>query len=138
MKTKTQNLELKTQNSQPKAEGGFLLVEVLIAIVILSVVLVATVGGVFQALRISDRAKAMSATIRATEQLLFELASGERLDLVVYGGRGKVEEKYQYEVESDQLDVTGSVIPFYFYLLKMRVGPEGSRNFMDLNLFLKE
>ena len=115
-----------------------MLIEVLIAIVILSVVMTTCVGAVSQALRISEKAGEWTRARLAMEGLLFELRSGERLDLLVYGGRGKMEEKYQYEIQSDQLDVTGSVIPFYFYLVQARLSWKGARDFLDLNLFVKE
>lgn len=77
---------------------GFLLVEALIAILILSVVLVASLGGIAQTLKLSKRGEETTKAILAFENLLFDFETGERLDLVLYGGKGRSEEGYDYEI----------------------------------------
>ena len=90
-----------------KSAKGFLLIEALIAILILSVVLVAALGGISQGLRLSSRAEETTKAVLAFESLLFELETGTRSDLVGFGGSGNLGE-YSYHIESQSSDSENS------------------------------
>jgi type II secretory pathway pseudopilin PulG len=66
---------------------GFLLIEVLIAVLLLSTVLTA-LGGVFvQCLKISKREKETMQALLYTEPFLFQLETGQRAGWIRYGGQ---------------------------------------------------
>ena len=78
-------------------DNGFLLLEALIAMLILSVTFVAVAGAVLQALRVSERAEETTGAVLKADNALFELESGLRADLVKYGGRENLGGDYQLE-----------------------------------------
>lgn len=73
------------------------LLEALIAMLILSVTFTATSGAVLQALRVSQRAEETTHAVSKAGNVLFELESGLRADLVKYGGRESLGGEYQFE-----------------------------------------
>lgn len=114
-------MEQKTSNKNQRVRG-FLLIEALIAILLLSLVLVASLGGIAQALRISKRGEETTKAILAFENLLFDLETGGRLDLVLYGGKGRLKEGYDYEISPSN----------------MRLSWKEGKESLDLETFLQE
>lgn len=111
-----------TCNVLPASQEGFLLIEALIAILLLSLVLTASLGGIAQALRLSKRGEETTKAVLAFENLLFDLETGERLDLVYYGGKGRLEEGYDYEINPSN----------------MRLSWKQDKEFLDLQTFFQE
>ena len=81
---------------------GFFLLESLIVLLILAVVFVSFTTVLSQALRISAKGSEITEAISRYEQWIFELENGFRPDLVRYGGQGKLDGGYQYEVRNQE------------------------------------
>ncbi len=81
------------------------MLEVLIALLILAVTFTASMGVVFRALRISQRAEETTEAVLKTDKVLFELESGLRADLAKYGGREILDENYQFETTAKGREV---------------------------------
>ena len=84
-------------------EKGFFLVEALIALLILSVTLVALIGVTGQALKISERGIKTTEALLGMEEILFQLESGIRVDLVKYGGRENLKGGYSFDVSDSKV-----------------------------------
>ncbi len=56
-----------------KSQTGFLLIEALIAILILSIALVASLGGIAQSLRVAKRGEGVTKMVLEKEKNLFQL-----------------------------------------------------------------
>lgn len=79
-------------------QRGFLLIEALIAISILSIAAVVFLGLIGKALRIAANGRDLQAALSADEELLFDLNAGLRADLTAYGGKGRSETGANYEI----------------------------------------
>ena len=82
-------------------EKGFLMMEALILILIISVTFTAFIGVIVQALKVSSRSRETTDAVSKYEFLLFELENGFRADLLNFGGRENVEGGYEYEIKND-------------------------------------
>ena len=82
-------------------QNGFLMMEALILILIISVTFTAFIGVIAQALKISSRSRNLTDAVSKYEYLLFELENGFRADLLNFGGRENVEGGYQYSVKNE-------------------------------------
>ena len=82
------------------SQGGFLLLEVLMALLVLAVTFAAFMGAMTQALRVSVRANHTMDAVSQLEPLLFEIESGVRADLASDGGKGDLKDGYHYEIEA--------------------------------------
>ena len=91
-------------------ERGFLMAEVLMAILILAVAFTAFMGAMAQAVRVSSKAGDMTDAISVFEPFLFEVENGLRPDLAGYGGRGALKDKYLYQFEAQTHDDTSSCL----------------------------
>jgi len=116
---------------------GFLLIEALVAVLILSAALAASLGALGQALRLTRCAEAHTRAVHALEDLLFDLETGGRADLLRYGGKGPLED-YQYEIKSVPIEIATSLLPTSFYDLSLRLILNGGRDFLSIESFLKE
>ena len=83
-----------------RRERGFLLMEALLLILILSITFVSFIGVIFQALKVSSHTHDLTEGLSRYEALVFELESGLRPDLASYGGRGDLEKGFSYEIEN--------------------------------------
>lgn len=110
---------------------GFLLMEALIVILILAVAFTAFMGVMAQALRVSSKARQMTEAVSEYEAFLFELESGMRPDLVLFGGGGELAGGYQYEIHSETLKE-----PFVF--LKTRLFWKEGKESLGLELTVPE
>jgi type II secretory pathway pseudopilin PulG len=87
-----------------KAEHGFLLMEVLIAFVILSVGIVACMAVMGQVLRFTKASEQASKSLWDAELFLTQLETGERQDLILFGGKFVPDKTdYQYVVKTGML-----------------------------------
>lgn len=119
-----------------KKQSGFLLMEALLALLVLSVAFVVCLGAVAQALRLSSRAEETTKAVLASETLLFELETGMRPDLVVFGGRGE-RAPYRYVIESETTnDLEKPIVSFYD--LKARMDWKEGRDYLDFEAYLPE
>ena len=89
---------------------GFLILEVMIAILILAVAFAVFMSAMAQTLRVSVRAKNTAEALSRFDSLLFEIESGIRIDLASYGGRADLKDDYQYEIQAQQDGDFGSRI----------------------------
>ena len=95
----TKPKELKLIN---QTEKGFLLMEAMVLILMISVTFTAFIGVIAQGLKISSRSRAQTDAVSKYEFLLFELENGFRPDFLNFGGREEVEGGYQYSVQNEQ------------------------------------
>lgn len=65
---------------------GFLLVEVLVALVIIAIAVTASLTGLGRALKVTGRTEAFTRTVLPMESVLFDLETGYRTDLIEEGG----------------------------------------------------
>ena len=105
------------------------------AVLIISLTLVASLGAMGAALRLSDRAEETTRAVLEIENLLFELETGARADLLQYGGKGKWGD-YEYEIRNQTTKIEKT--DFNFYDLALRLGWNLGRDFLSLETFLKE
>lgn len=110
---------------------GFLLIEVLLAILIISVAFTASAGVLRQALMISEKTIQTTEAISAYENLQFELDAGTRPDLVAYGGKGPLANKYRYSLEPLAEDES-------FFWTKSRILSGSGKDLLSHDLFLSE
>ena len=85
-----------------KCEKGFLLTEAVVVILILAIGFTAFVGVLSQALKVSSRAQRLTEALLQFENLLFQLETGERVDLIDYGGQGRLMENYRYQIQTKE------------------------------------
>ncbi len=83
------------------SDRGFLLLEVLVTIAILSIVIVSFFGVIGTALRISEKGRGIALAAADYDRLVFELESGLRPDLAGYGGSGEGEGGCRYQLEAE-------------------------------------
>lgn len=128
--------ELGARNSAQ--QSGFLLIEALIAIVILSIVTVTFLAGMAQALKVQDKVNRTTEAILQFEKLLYELETGRRHDLLTYGGREKLQ-TYDLEVKSEELNPTRRTqdLPS-FYHLKIKLSWKDAREFLSFETVAPE
>lgn len=117
---------------------GFLLIEALIAILLLSLVLTASLGGIAQGLKLSKRGEDTTKAILAFENLLFDFETGERLDLVLYGGRGKLEEGLGYEIDPQRKAPKEEESLVSFSSLNLALSWKEGKESLALQTFLEE
>ena len=110
---------------------GFLLMEVLILLLILSVTFVSFMAVMGQALHISARSREITEAVSICEQFLFELENGFRSEVVSDGGHGVLEKDYQYEIRSEENSDSYS-------FLKGRVLWKKGNEFLDLDFIAPE
>jgi len=79
---------------------GSTLFEVLIALVVIALVVTVSLGGIAAALRFSEKMNQRTEAMSELEQLLFQLESGDRVDLFLYGGRGPLTKGYEYDIKT--------------------------------------
>ena len=115
---------------EDKGERGFLLVEVLLAILILSTAITAFLGSLSQVLRVTRREIETTQAILPLEHLLFELEIGERSDLLSTGGAGKI--------GGVGYAVLSKAIARDFRSLNIRVGSKNEREILKTDVFLSE
>lgn len=110
-------------------QKGFLLIEVLIALMLLAIVFTAFAAMLGQCLFIFQKSRDQFQMIASADQLMFELETGERLDLVSYGGREKRENRFLLEIDSEPHGEK-------FYQLKLRLKiPVGRTEIEGFGLF---
>lgn len=85
-----------------RSEHGFLLIEVLVAIVIIAVTVTALLTGLRQALQMTARSEEFTQAALPMETLLFEIETGARADLLENGG--------SVENESRKFEVSREII----------------------------
>lgn len=90
--------------------GGFLLIEVLAALVILSVAMTAALAGMSRALKIAGRSESFAVRVPSMEKLLFDIETGARTDLVETGGVIQTPDVI-LEIESVRLGGNGAPDP---------------------------
>ena len=120
----------QNKTARPQRQG-FLLIEALLALLILSLVLVASLGAIAQGLRIAKKGEETTRALLTFEKILFDLETGKRLDWVLYGGKGEWDEKYQYEMTSR----VETNLPL-FSSLKTRLSWKEGRGSLQLETFL--
>ena len=104
--------------------------EALILILILSVVFVAFMSVMSQALKISSRSCRQTDAVLKYENLLFEIENGFRADLVSFGGRGEFDSGYHYEIQAQESKES-------FAYLKSKLMWNGKES-LDLDLVIPE
>lgn len=116
---------------------GFLLVEVLVALVIIAIAVTASLTGLGRALKVTGRTEAFTRTVLPMESVLFDLETGYRTDLIEEGG-DVVEQGEHFhvdreillpeipEVENAEITVTP---PPYYKLDIVSGGPDESSVF---------
>jgi competence protein ComGC len=114
-----------------KKESGFLLMEALIAILILLIGFVSFVAVIGQVLKVTTRTEELTRAINQYEALIFELESGEKNDLVSYGGSGGLDKGLRYEIISRQ-EVGG------YFSLEAKLSWRGGDDFLNSELLLSE
>ncbi len=125
-----------------QAQRGFFLVEVLVAIVIISVAMVAALAGMARALKMSERSEAFTETVLPMEQLLFEIETGSRQDLLETGGKAEFKDKtFQVHsslaVESETENAQPGMPPLPpVYRLEVNSSEEGSYDFWKADMVL--
>jgi len=83
--------------------AGFLLMEALVSIAILSIALLVGLSAMGQALYVAKKTEELTEMIVSSEDLLFTLETGSRTDLIFYGGKGKVQANDSlYEIKSEE------------------------------------
>ena len=129
-------------------EKGFLLLEALVSILILSVALAASLTGIAQVLRLKERADETTKAIVQFDNLLFQLEAGMRTDLLRDGGRGKIGE-FDYDIRSETVnsentgvkkdETEGDPAPFLsFRNVKSHLSWKNGKEFLDIETFLPE
>ena len=110
---------------------GFLIVEVLIAIMILAVVFVAFMSAMARVLEVSSRAVRVTDSISRYEPFFFDIENGLRPDVAGYGGDGDLSEDCHYHIEAEgRREFAG--------LLKSRFSWKTGKEFLDLEIFVSK
>ncbi len=128
IRTRRQVLNKKAYEMKQK---GFLMMEALILILIISVTFTAFTGVITQVLKISARGRALTDSIMKYEFFLFELENGFRADLLSFGGREDVEGGYQYSVQNEGNDNS-------YASLKSKLTWKSGKEFLEFDLVLPE
>ena len=79
-------------------QKGYFLIEALMALLLLSLTLVALIGSTGQALKIFKRQTETTHSLLKMEEIFFDLETGLRPDLVRYGGTEKSDKKSEFQV----------------------------------------
>lgn len=79
-------------------QNGFLIMDVLIAIMVLAVMFCLFMGAMMQTAKVSLISSQTTEAVSEFEQLIFEIQNGLRGDLAVYGGEGPLKDKYRYKI----------------------------------------
>ena len=112
-------------------DAGFLLVEVLMAILILAIAFVAFMGAMAQSMKVSYKSSQTTEAISRYEAFLFEIENGLRPDLAGYGGQGDLEGDYRYQIQAESGGEFGT-------LLKGRFSWKGGREFLEHEVFVSK
>ncbi|OGW69581.1 MAG: hypothetical protein A2036_04320 [Omnitrophica bacterium GWA2_50_21] len=116
---------------------GFTLFEVLIALVIIALAVTVSLGGIAAVLRFSEKMNQRTEAMSELEQLLFQLESGNRVDLFLYGGRGPLAKGYQYDIQTHPpQDVPEYLSDFYQEIIPVVSFSEG-KDSVALELILR-
>lgn len=111
------------------SKKGFMLMEALILILIISITFTACLGLIAQSLKVSFRGQGLTDAICKYEFFLFELENGFRADLINFGGREEAGNGHQYIVQSsEEMDS--------FSFLKTKLIWKSGKESLDSNLLL--
>jgi Tfp pilus assembly protein PilV len=114
-----------------KNDSGFLLLEALILVLILSIAFVSFAVVVSQALKVSYRTRDMTEVLASFEPLLFEIENGFHPDLAAYGGKGALGEGASYEIQNQEDSKT-------YGLLKGKLLGRQGKNLFEHDLYVSE
>lgn len=106
---------------------GFLMMEVLLAILILSIAFVSFAAVIGQVLKVTSKSQDLTLALLKYEEALFELENGQRNDVVHYGGQGAAGEDYGYAFQSDA--VSGN-----YFTLKGKLLWKKGNDFLEVDL----
>jgi len=122
-----------------RSNKGFILMEVLISIMIISIAMAAAVTGMGRALKLTGRSEEFTRGTLPMETLLFELETGGRADLIEGGGEATVEGR-EYLVDrrlivppKENEDAETTAPPFY--ILTLRNAGEQPGNLQNAEIF---
>lgn len=79
-------------------QKGFLIVDVLIAIMVLAVLFALFMGAMMQSAKAALKSARTTDALSSFEPVLFEMQSGLRPDLTMYGGDGQIKPDFRYKV----------------------------------------
>lgn len=122
--------------------------EVLVALVIFAIVVVASSRVFIQVLDVTKRSEENTEAILRFEDLIYQLETGERSDLLYYGGRGQLE-GFAYEIKSqvvkEEMKDQGQTLKeeatnevFMTYLLDTHLSWKEGKRFLVQDLLLSE
>lgn len=122
---------------------GFLLVEVLVALVIIAIAVTASLTGLGRALKVTGRTEAFTRTVLPMESILFDLETGYRSDLIEEGG-DVVEQGEHFHVDREILlpvipeieNTEKAVTPPPYYKLDIISGGPDESNVFRTEMFL--
>lgn len=83
-----------------RQQNGFLLVEVLVAVVVIAITVIVLLSGMRAALKMTARSEGFTENSLRTEALLFEMQAGERMDLIENGGFVEAGER-EFEIKRE-------------------------------------
>ncbi len=113
-----------------KQQNGFLLMEALVLILVLSVVFVSFMGLVTQALKISSRSHGQSEAIMKIEKIVFEIGNGLRPDLASFGGQENLGPGISCAIKADSASS--------FALIKSKAAWKNGKEFLDFSFLAPE
>ena len=114
-----------------KDAKGFLLIEAMLLMLVLAVGFAAFVTVLAQVLKISVRAQNVTEGRLRFEELLFDLETGSRSDLVAFGGTGILRDGYRYEIQSREKG------PGFYQMQTQLTGPLEKEG-LEFDLYLAE
>lgn len=79
-------------------QKGFLIVDVLIAIMVLAVLFALFMGAMMQSAKVAIKSARMTDAISSFGPILFEVETGLRPDLALYGGEGQLKPDFRYKL----------------------------------------
>jgi prepilin-type N-terminal cleavage/methylation domain-containing protein len=119
------------------SERGFTLFEVLIALAVIALAVTAALGGIMEALKFSERMNQRTEAIAEMEKLLFELEAGDRFDLFLYGGEGKLEEGSSYRIQAASPVDSASYQAEFYREMKAALSLHDTKDSLELALLLR-
>ncbi|MCM8776029.1 MAG: hypothetical protein NC930_06770 [Candidatus Omnitrophica bacterium] len=108
---------------------GFLLVEVFIAVLTLSIVIVAWMNTMCQVLALCKRSDQIMKALLQTENIFFNIRTGNRPDLLAFGGKEISEEGWIFDVQGK------SVHPSY-QTIKICVVADRDREILSMDAWI--
>lgn len=115
-------------------QKGFQLIEVMIAMVILSIASVALMGVLGGALKATGKGEAVTKGLLELEKLMYRLETGDRMDLLLYGGKENVEGLI-FDVKS-QMHPIEKNSPAEFYDVQIAMKGRSARESWDFQTVL--